>query len=789
MASNVTSLIDHIPRRRDWTNDEVAELYRVEAALVQAGSELETDRGVTDEGDPWFTFSRLDGTVLVHIARFDGFYHLFSPALRYPLQGRSFEELTKGFVASVPLGSRALSQGVIPHPAALLSLLVVAIFFAFDELTGDGGEALAAPAEPPPSGGQASVSETAVALITRAFLAAGGRSSGHDEPLQLGTWATVHVAILAGLISPLSADAVAAPDAVSDLIMTSEGIDPHRDLERMEHDPRTTDEQNRALTISTDGTLHYPAPPDEAGAISLPGPPSLTQGHSMGRETTEKSYDKGREVIVSHTVLSVAEISHVDTPLEQDVTPRAPTRLNLQVKGSDTIVYADEPLSDVHISGEGHLNLLDIVGSEVSFTLAPETKLVLSLTFASSSGGEPSPQEATFVLQGNTELTLHALGTSRPEEPAEPVDLVLVSGGDEPNVVNIEDPVSKAIGHIAIVGAQDVALNGSAEALTKAQLDASQLQGRLTVGVDLGSVDTPSLLTFDGQIFVANENATIVLLNVESHSEISLGLDLQGLLVNMTEAEQDAERSLAIDLSQSVEIGVVSAVAAETLTIHANGLSGDANRVGVIEAPRMQCLLLTGDGDLSIGNIAGIGAHQTQNVVIDASELNGALSLDVGGILSAEARERSITVIGGAGNDVLADTSGNHTVTFVGNGGENIFKLAAGGASYTIDDLRSTDKVVVGTGEHSSTFFDVRELADVLQFQVDSETNLKGAAHTASEFAGSDSSNQAIQFMYQNESYVFLDADGDHAFDEPTDAIVHITGLGTQQDLHTVFTI
>ena len=43
-------------RSRDWTQQELAEFYRVEASLVRANIEIETDRGRSDEGDPWFVF-------------------------------------------------------------------------------------------------------------------------------------------------------------------------------------------------------------------------------------------------------------------------------------------------------------------------------------------------------------------------------------------------------------------------------------------------------------------------------------------------------------------------------------------------------------------------------------------------------------------------------------------------------------------------------------------------------------------------------------------------------------
>jgi hypothetical protein len=133
-----------VSSQRDWTNEELAELYRVEHALMQAQVALETDRGMTDEGDPWFVFCRPEGDVLVHIARMEGRYHLFSPALPHPLSGSSFSSLTQSFVNTIPVPAplrHDRSARVVMHPAAMLSILVVTIFFSADLITGHSAQA------------------------------------------------------------------------------------------------------------------------------------------------------------------------------------------------------------------------------------------------------------------------------------------------------------------------------------------------------------------------------------------------------------------------------------------------------------------------------------------------------------------------------------------------------------------------------------------------------------------------------------------------------------------------
>ena len=120
------------PRARDWTQQELAEFYRVESALVQAGTQLETERGLSDEGDPWFVFCRADtGDVFIHFARIDGVYLVDGAAFEAPARGRDFATLVRRLIEQYPLAKiRERSHGnVFVHPAAILIALVGAAFF------------------------------------------------------------------------------------------------------------------------------------------------------------------------------------------------------------------------------------------------------------------------------------------------------------------------------------------------------------------------------------------------------------------------------------------------------------------------------------------------------------------------------------------------------------------------------------------------------------------------------------------------------------------------------------
>ena len=137
MAFQLVSFPQRSDRTFDWTRDELAELYRIENALTQANIRLEIDRGLTDEGDPWFVFCRTDGEVLVHISRYDGHYRLHSPGLATPLVGRSFAELAKSFVRQVPVQVSFQQRDgakLFVHPAAMLAIIVGTLFAASNDL-------------------------------------------------------------------------------------------------------------------------------------------------------------------------------------------------------------------------------------------------------------------------------------------------------------------------------------------------------------------------------------------------------------------------------------------------------------------------------------------------------------------------------------------------------------------------------------------------------------------------------------------------------------------------------
>jgi hypothetical protein len=132
MAAQVVPLLRRFQPSRDWTQRELAEFYRVEGALIQAGLQLETERGLSDEGDPWFVFCRVDnGEVFIHFARIDGQYVAVGAALEQVVQGKDFPTLIQEMLTAQAwvMAKARNSPNVFLHPAALLIALVGGAFF------------------------------------------------------------------------------------------------------------------------------------------------------------------------------------------------------------------------------------------------------------------------------------------------------------------------------------------------------------------------------------------------------------------------------------------------------------------------------------------------------------------------------------------------------------------------------------------------------------------------------------------------------------------------------------
>src|SRR6516225_2882185 len=130
--------------RGDWSQPELAEFYRVEDALTKSGVGISADRGLTDEGEPWFVFFRQDNEeVIVHFARIGGEYVVASNFTEAVFRGRNFQTLVRELLDSHPYvlpRQHSSRSTVFLHPATLLAALVVTGYVKSSELNATAGD-------------------------------------------------------------------------------------------------------------------------------------------------------------------------------------------------------------------------------------------------------------------------------------------------------------------------------------------------------------------------------------------------------------------------------------------------------------------------------------------------------------------------------------------------------------------------------------------------------------------------------------------------------------------------
>ena len=130
----------------DWTNQERADLYRAHALVQAARPGLECDRGISDEGDPWFLIGDQHGDAFIHICRIGREYILDSVTLPHVLTGKDFKSLLDDFLLTVtdekrkttePVNVIRLNRGgvVCLHPSMMIAALVWTILLEIDEAT------------------------------------------------------------------------------------------------------------------------------------------------------------------------------------------------------------------------------------------------------------------------------------------------------------------------------------------------------------------------------------------------------------------------------------------------------------------------------------------------------------------------------------------------------------------------------------------------------------------------------------------------------------------------------
>jgi len=833
MAAQVFSLVRRESAPVDWTRDELAELYRIEHALVQSGLTLEVERGVTDEGDPWFAFCRADGEVLIHLARYDGLYRLHSPALSSPLIGRSFVELTKAFSSQVPVQitlQRNNGPRVFVHPAAMLAVVIGTIFAASNEVvfspqTVDNEKKLDDASEAASS--HKAILQSTFQLYIENFFS------------WLRDGAIFQQSAHLSLISTIAAFIVGS-DTATDSDQARDGLAP-------EGHAKSAAEGDGALLAalgSSSDTTHPTTTADKSAehasalhqlGVALLGvddnqlgvddnqktqEPTPSMGHTRSDTVanygavpeSNKTSDAATNITSDATVSNVltanaAAEGNTDSGLQRDASILSSAviagetsvtetnsgqsdKLDVVLSGTSQSIDLGDSLSahELVLSGDGQVYVSGIAASaplSVYVTSGSQQELVLSYQAAGPSAAQ------TVTLSGADTMSL----TEALKAGSTAVQLTVDSEGSQANTLNLADPSSAGGStspafEIKLIGAQSLTLNESAATFNNSNLNDSGLAGNLTVGIDFGATVSVTDLTLGASNFVVNTSDSVALVNLVDNSQVVLDASLDTVILSM--AADSGPGSVFLDMQPSsqnaIDINVINAVGLASLSIDSNSAGPhQVNEVLGLADPNLSVLTITGAGALAIGSIYGIGAADSQNITIDAHALTAPFTLDVSGIDDISGGGRVITIIGGSDGSVLTNMMVSEDTVFTGGAGINTYNIGGGAVLDTITDLKATDTVNIGSATLADSFANGLTMNSAAQALVNSQHDLVDAALTASKLLGDISAHQAVLFSYQGNEYVFVNSEGGIGFDGSRDAIVKVVGLTAGHDLTGVF--
>ena len=121
----------------DWTQDELASLYRAQSFLQKSGLSVGLEQGITDIGEPWCVYYDMRSEeVIAHFARIDRRYVIAGSVLQSPVWGKTLRDAIDTFYQAVDKHvefsesrKKSDNSNVVMHPATKLIFSLSALFF------------------------------------------------------------------------------------------------------------------------------------------------------------------------------------------------------------------------------------------------------------------------------------------------------------------------------------------------------------------------------------------------------------------------------------------------------------------------------------------------------------------------------------------------------------------------------------------------------------------------------------------------------------------------------------
>jgi hypothetical protein len=792
MAARVVSFVRRQSTAVDWTRDELAELYRIEHALTQSGLTLEVERGVTDEGDPWFAFCRPDGEVLIHLARYDGLYRLHSPALLSPLIGRSFSELTKAFSRQVPLQltlQRDTGPRVFVHPAAMLAVVIGTIFVASNELafspqTVDSGKKLDDASEAASAHNMKALLQSTVQLYIENFFSWLRDGAIFQQSAHLTVISTV-VAFIVG--SDTATDTDQARDAVTHAKSAAEG-----DGAWLAALGSASDATHRAAT--TDGSAEHSAASHQLD-VALVGVDDseeiqqLTAAMHYTRSEAISNYGAGPE---SNKTSDAATDMVQDVALSDPLTTNAASEFNTGAGlQSDTTIFLSTAIigeTPVTASSSGQSDKLDVVlsGTNQSIDLGDSTavhELVLSgdgefyvsgitasdplsvyvtsgshqelfLSYQAVVAGPPVAQ--TVTLGGADTVSL----TEAPKAGSTAVALTIDSEGSQANILNVADPTSNVADPTSNVA--DPTSHVAADPTSNVADPTSKAASSANVTFEITIVGAQNLTLNESAATFHNSNLN----DSGLAANLTVGIDF-GATVSVSDftlgasnfVVHESDSVALVNLADNSQIILDTSLNSVLLSMDANSGPGAVSldmQPSSQDAIEINAINALGLASLSIDSNS-VGPHQVNEVVglIDANlsilTITGDGALTIGSIYGIAAGDgQNVTIDAHALSAPLTlNVSG---IDDISAGGRVITIIGGSDGSVLTNMVASEDTVFTGgAGINTYNIGQGAVLDTITDLKATDAVNVGSASFTDS-FVNGLTMNSAAQLMVNSQN-------------------------------------
>lgn len=490
-----------------WTTTELGELFRVAHVLRQSGMTIETDMGLSDEGDPWFVFYSVQSEdVIAHFARINGEIVVHGLSSGGVVSGVNLHDVVRQLQPVQTMERQQTSQtdrSVVLHPFMLLVAFVAASFLATEESqAATPVEKTAAKAEAAGDAAAKAKADWIDRAMTLLYSKAKDRGDGGlDLPSSRKMVAgdtlqhSMALVMLAAAISQAQADVFSSEDG--------RGLDAGPDLKIAPE----------AHKLVADVAVVDAAGADDLGILTAP------QGATAPSQPEDHSY--------SDTITPLLGVDAVGWNSQTVPTggvsnalmaPAAP----LLVLQADSSVGAPALLS----TGQDHVSLPEIVPVVTSTPVANAP--------AATAGAKPATAVAPTTVTAATSLDITLEGGAL-QFHQNNVDLRLIDVVatqldqaevvDQSGVITLGGPavVVPAVKNIVLTNAQENVLVETGDTRIK----------NFDFGVDLLVINDPTLLvkqpdvvfTTAGDIIIQfNETTRVVLLGVFQPSQMVAGV-------------------------------------------------------------------------------------------------------------------------------------------------------------------------------------------------------------------------------------------------------------------------